>query len=194
MATKRQRKRKRKFIDESNLTPKIREGLTQDVSLAEIEAEDVRRVELNIVREMLKPQTVGRVPLPKFVGQDAESDLVVTFADGRQFRDVNKTFPPETFRALQAGMICLKCLEPQPASFADVHLPGCEGVALAGSQYMKKRQILDLSMEFEGAKHIGPQKPLREYFDELELRAEKRRFEQKVASGASRMKGLLKRA
>lgn len=188
--------RGKQLVNPDNLAPRIAEGITQGVPKDEVFAdlEASRQEERQIVKGMVEQAHVGRVPLPRFVGADHPTSVVLTFADGRSFRETNKTFQPETMRALQAGMICLKCLEPQSHAFGDEHLPGCEGVALAGPTYMKDRQIIDLNMEFEGEKHIGPAKPIRQYLEEMDMRAEQRAFDRKIAEGASPMKGLRRSA
>lgn len=175
-------------INVENLAPAIAEGMTFGVPKAEALAESPSK-EGSVVRHMSEHESVGRVPLPRFVGED-RAGMVTTFADGREFRDKTLIFQPEVMRSFQAGMICLRCLEPQSHAFADEHLPGCEGVALVGARYMRDRQIMDYAMEFDGERHLGPSRPINEYLDELEAVAEKRAFDRKIAEGRSPMKGL----
>lgn len=177
-------------INPDNLSPGLRDGFTQGMTAEQALAETPNPESRDILKGMAKAERLGRVPLSRFIGEDYDSGMGVAFSDGRVFRDMQLTFQPETIKAIQAGMICLKCLEPQPYAFADQHLPGCEGVALAGPTYMGNRQIMDFAMEFTGDKHLGPSKPISEYIEELELKAEKRRFDMKIAAGASPMKGL----
>ena len=51
---------------------------------------------------------------------------------------------------------------------------------------MKERQIMDVAMEFEGDKHLGPARPMSEYLEEQSLRHEKAKFEARIAEGRSR--------
>ena len=41
---------------------------------------------------------------------------------------------------------------------------------------VKDRQIMDIAMEFEGERQLGPSKPIGEYLQEQEARKEKRKF------------------
>jgi hypothetical protein len=45
------------------------------------------------------------------------------------------------------------------------------------------RQVMDMAMEFEGERHLGPSKPIAEYMEEQELRVEKRKFIRQVLDG-----------
>lgn len=180
-------------VDPADLDPKVAAGLAQgDEEIEEQEerykAEGLHPSGLQIASHMGQAETVigSRVPKPRFVAMEGGYDMVTSIGDDRNFRDVNKVFDPETLQAMKAGYICLKCLEPQAFAFEDAHLEGCEGVSLAGPEYMKKRQIMDIAMEFEGETHIGPSKPLKEFFQEQELRREQREFEQRLTDGKSR--------
>lgn len=144
---------------------------------------------LEVAQRVVAPKESGqaRVPLPRFVGElNVDTGLIRQAPDGRRFADATLSFPPEVVRAIQAGMVCLKCLEPQPFSFADRHVPGCEGVLMRGPHYMAQWQIIDFALEFEGDKHIGPSKPMAEYDAEIEEKRLKHQFENKVLSGKSR--------
>lgn len=178
----------RTAINRDNLSPAIAAGLT--VGPEKLEEKPSSPDGVSLLRHMNKSEVVGRVPLPRFVGED-KFGMVTVFADGRQFRDKTLTFQPETTRAIQAGLICMRCLEPQSSPFADEHLPGCEGVALSGPRYMKDRQIMDFAMEYEGNRHLGPSKPITEYLDEMDAAAERRAFDKKIAGGKSPMRGLV---
>jgi hypothetical protein len=127
------------------------------------------------------------VPRPAFV---AEDDLGSVWTDetGRLQRNVNMTFNREVIRAIQSGVICLRCLEPQDEAFP----PVCQSPAELGCQYpIRERQIMDFAMEFEGDKHIGPSKPVSEYLLEQDLRVEQRKFEEgKGARGVIIPKGV----
>jgi hypothetical protein len=180
-------RRKRRHISPEEVAPGIAAGLTQgvpkDEALAMFPAKQASGIE--VVKHMKDVEKVvgSRVPTPRFVGEESSTDMVMEFADGRRFADVRKTYQPEAIRAFQEGMICMKCLEPQAFPFEDQHLPGCEGVALAGEHYMRDRQIMDFAMEFEGERHIGPSKPIKEFMVEQEERVEKRHFIEKVLEG-----------
>lgn len=188
------KRRGKQLVREEDLAPGIAAGLTQGIPkeevLAQLAAEPSAPSGVEMLRHMNGVEHVGRVPLPKFIIDDTPSDLVVTFPDGRKFRDVEKAFQPDVIAAMRGGMICLRCLEPQSGPFADDHLPGCEGVALHGDHYMRDRQSLDLGLEMRDGKHFGPAQPIGTFLDEQEVRVEKARFKQKIAEGASRMKGL----
>lgn len=132
------------------------------------------------------PLSGGRVPVARFV---AESNPGEVWTDGQTDRlqmGVDKTFTRETIQAMQAGYICIRCLEPQEAAFP----PQCD---LCGYT-MRERQIVDLSVEFAGEKHIGPSKALDDYLDELDAEAERKNFQRRIDGGASRMVGLRGRA
>lgn len=93
-------------------------------------------------------------------------------------QDVDIMAHQETRDAIKSGYMCLRCLEPQPFAFPEM----CD---LCGYP-MKDRQILDVAMEFQGEKHVGPSKPINEYLMEQDLRVEKRKFEEKIREGRSR--------
>jgi hypothetical protein len=162
-------------VNPDDLHPSIAAGLTQGASAEEAQQHLGKITPVkdgaDIARELARTPTVdgSRVPLPRFTATTTDTGFVRESHD-RRLADATLTFPPETFGALRAGMICLKCLEPQEHSFEDYHLEGCEGVALHGPTYMKDRQIMDLAMEFEGEKHIGPSKPMSEYLAEQDKR------------------------
>ena len=192
--------KKSKFrpIDVSEMSERQREGFIQGDDPREVWEESKERFPktpgvdgIQLARTLRDAERVvgTRVPLPKFVGKEPEqTSLVTTFPDGRNFREAHLTFQPETIRAMKAGMICLKCLEPQAYANEDKHMPDCEGLALHGPRYMRKgRQIIDLAMELEHSTgtHVGPSKPIGEHMAEMELRAEQRRFRKKIEAGGS---------
>lgn len=182
--------RGKQTINPDNLAPGIAAGLTQGVSKEEVMRDLAAQASapsgVESIRHMNHVEHVGRVPLPKFVPDETPSDLVVIFPDGRAFREVEKMFQPDVIAAMRGGMICLRCLEPQAEAFGDDHLPGCEGVAMHGTRYMRDRMILDLNMEMRDGKHLGPAKPMSEYLDEQAIRAERARFDAKIAEGGSK--------
>lgn len=198
MPTRKQRnralKRKRQFIDTGDLAPGVAAGITQDVSIKELRAEHKGTIgdSIKVAQHMNKETKTGaRGGLrPHFVAQNSITGLIREAPDGRRFADVELTFTKDILDQIRAGMICLKCLEPQDRPFEDYHLKGCEGVLMRGPHYMRDWQIVDLALEFEGETHIGPSKPMAEHDAEIEERRLKRQFDRKVLLGRSPMKGL----
>lgn len=177
-------KSRRHEISPEEIHPALRAGLTQGAS-AEEAMQQLGKVERaqdgrDIAAYLKDVKTVAdsRVPIPRFAGTDANTGFVRESHD-RRMGDAVLTFHPEVVRAIQAGMICLRCLEPQPFAFADEHIEACEGVLIHGKTYMKDRQVVDFALEFEGDKHIGPSKPMTEYAEEQDLRVEKAKFRAK---------------
>lgn len=187
-------KRRRQFIDTSDLAPGIAEGLTQDVSIGELRKEYKGKIpdSIKVASHMNQEQRSGvsRGLRPHFVAQNSITGFIRQSPDGRKFADVEITFTREILNQIRAGMICLKCMEPQASPFEDAHIPGCEGVLMRGPRYMREWQIIDLAMEFEGETHIGPAKPMAEHDAEIEERRLKRQFDEQIATGKSPMKGL----
>lgn len=187
MATKKQRSRARKrqrHIDPGELHPQLRSGLTQGASAEEAQQElgpVVAHDGVDIVRYLREQKAVEgtRIPVPRFIGASKDTGFVRQRPDGTRLGDAVLTFPWEVVRAMRAGMICMRCLEPQSFAFADEHIEGCEGVDLHGPHYMKDRQVVDFALEFEGEKLIGPSKPMSEYLEEQDLRVEKAKFRAK---------------
>jgi hypothetical protein len=190
--SKRRPESKRFRINPDNLAPLVAEGLSQgnepvperDRVLSGVEA----------IRYMREGARVNRVPVARFVGETAPSDLPVQMLtempDGRVFVDPVNTFQPETMDAMRAGMICMECHEPQVQPFEDSHLPGCLGVETYGPHFMRDHQGLRLATETVADRHIGPSKPMSELLEEQDERAEKARASRKLLEGGSRMKGL----
>lgn len=178
--------KKQKLVREDELAPGIAAGLTQGIPKEEaLRAHPTQgRPGVETIRHMTEDHNVSgmRVPVPHFIGKDASTGFVRE-SMGRRMGDVQLQFTPEVMRALQAGMICLRCLEPQRIPFEDSHLPGCEGVLIHGPRYMHDRQILDIAMEFEGEVHVGPSKPMQEILDAQDERMEKRKFITRVLEG-----------
>jgi hypothetical protein len=83
----------------------------------------------------------------------------------------------ETFQAIQAGHMCLRCLEPQPEAFPDQ----CDICTYP----MRERQVMDIAMEFRGEAHVGPGAPIAEYLAEQEERLERLDHARRRAEGAS---------
>jgi hypothetical protein len=183
MASKRQRRaayktRKQKLIREDEVSPFIAKGLTQGVPAEEAleHFKPVGAPGIELARNLGAEQTyVNRVPTPRFVAAENPDALIEDPNTGRVMHDAVITVTDETFRAMQEGMICLRCLEPQAESFPDC----CDLCGYA----MRDRQIIDIAMEYEGKKHIGPHKALREFLDDQEIRVEKRQFIRRVLDG-----------
>lgn len=179
-------KRRRHAIDPGEIHPSMRAGLTQGASAEEAQQElgPVANTDGGDIVKYMREQkeATGRVPVPRFIGSDSSTGFVRESHD-RRMGDAVLTFPREVISAIQSGMICMKCLEPQATAFGDEHIEGCEGVLLHGPHYMRDRQIMDFAMEFEGDKHIGPSKPMSELAEEQDARVEKRLFIKRVAEG-----------
>lgn len=110
----------------------------------------------------------------------AEDDLGSVWTEpgsDRLQRNVQLMLTPEMADQIRSGYRCLRCLEPQSTAFPEV----CEGYEALGCSYpIRDRQVLDFSMESEGERLIGPQKPITQYLEDQEERAEKRRFIDKL--------------
>ena len=143
-----------KKIDRRDLAPFVAAGLTEDVPLERVEEElppapvaptDPRLDELEYV-----PGT--RIPLPKFLVQDIESEVWVP-SSGRVQRGARVILMPETLEAIKAGWICLRCLEPQDEAFPF----RCTSPPEMGCDYrISDRQLRDVALEYEGEVELGP--------------------------------------
>lgn len=197
MATARQRRAKLKRLKNGDgtpsdellegLSPKQAAGMTEGLDAAQYAERfpDPPAVDnISHLKGGVRYLPGTRVPIPTFV---AEDDPTTIWTDGtdRLLRGENRTFPQEILSAMQAGHVCLRCIEPLLDPFP-LACPLC-GYAV------KERQIIDFAMEFEGPKWLGPTKAAQEYLSELEERAEKKSFDEKLAAGASKMKGLIRR-
>lgn len=117
----------------------------------------------------------GRNQFAQFVADNDDQAVWVDGVTDRPQMDYVKTYTPEGMRFLREGRQCLRCDEPQPDPFP----PTCD---LCGYP-MKERQIVDISLEFDGDRHVGPAKPISEYLEKLEERTEKRKFIDRVLAG-----------
>lgn len=182
---KRQRKRrlKQEKIDTSNLAPKVARGFTQGASLEEHiqETDNLSEKGSALDRARILAGADERIESDsgdRYAAFVAESDSRAVWTDGvtdRPQLDVHKTYTKKGMRMLREGRQCLRCDEPlDPAMPAQC--PLC-GYAVAD------RQIMDIAMEFEGEKHIGPSAPVSDYLAEQDARVEKRRFIKKVLDG-----------
>ena len=177
-------RKKDKKIDPSRLHPTMAQGLTQGKhALAEAkELPDVAdpRDGAALARQVADVQAVEgtRVPRPQFHAEDS-TDSVWTLGDDRLQRNSVQTFSPETLRAMREGHMCLRCYEPQETAFPVT----CDLCGYA----MRERQIMDIAMEFEGERHLGPAKPISEYMLDQELEREKREFEERQQDGGKKI-------
>lgn len=172
----------KRLIREDELAPGIASGLTQGVPAEEaLKAFPVRSAPTGVevlrhMRDADQRLDRGRgLPFAQFV---AASNTDAVWFDGvtdRPQMDYTKTYTPEGMRLLREGRQCLRCDEPHPDPFP----LACDLCGYA----MKDRQIMDIAMEFEGQKHLGPRAPITEYMENLELRTEKRKFIDRVVEG-----------
>lgn len=192
MTDKRRPESQRRKINKDNLAPLVREGLSQGDEPIPERPHVLSGVEA--IRHMREGARVGRVPVAKFVGEVAPSDVpvqtYVEMPDGRKLIDPIQTFTPATMDAMRSGWICMECLEPQAEAFGDDHLPGCIGVETYGPHFMRDHQGLRLAQETIADRHIGPALPLTEYLEQQDERVERGLFERKQLEGGSPMKGL----
>lgn len=172
--------RRSKFVNTDNLGPKIAEGLTQGASAKEALDEHpvVGKTDGAALTEHMagEQQYIDRIPVFRAVLRD-DTHSVWTDETGRLQRNVIASVDIETFRALQAGHICLRCYEPHPEAFPEQ----CD---LCGYP-MRERQTLDVAMEFRGQDHVGPGAPIAEYLAEQDERMERMEHEIRRREGAS---------
>ena len=181
---KRQRKRKQQRINAADLAPLVAEGYTEDASAEEAfqEAEHKRPLgdvgskgklaHLRDVDARLEQNRGG------FAGFVASNDAGAVWTDGVTDRvqyDLHKNYTPGGMRLLREGRQCLRCDEPLDPAFP-VKCPLC-------GYSVKDRQVMDIAMEFEGEKHLGPSRPITEYMEEQDARVEKRKFIRRVLEG-----------
>lgn len=179
---KRQRKRKLNRINTSDLAPLVAEGYTEGASAEEAfqEADHKRPIApVNAAVGHMKGVD-GKLARGRggFAGFVATNDPGAVWTDGVTDRiqyDLHKTYTDGGMRLLREGRQCLRCDEPLDPSFP-IACPVC-GYAVAD------RQIMDIAMEFEGERHLGPSRPITEYMEEQNVRAEKRAFIRRVLDG-----------
>jgi len=145
----------RKRIKADQLAPGIAEGYTEDVPLERLDAElaDRSRAEADpsyLDEPALVPGT--RIPAPRFfVEHDTEGIWLVH--SGRVHRGARIILLPETLEAMKAGMICLRCMEPQDEPFPF----RCTSPPEMGCEYrISDRQLRDIAIEYEGETELGP--------------------------------------
>lgn len=180
-------KKRRHGISKDDLHPNIASGLTEGLSaqgaLEQFPVTTQRPLSERIGHMRDDAPVEGlRVPRPHFHAEEDADTVWLDEPTGRLQKNVNLTFPKEVIEAIKSGFICLRCLEPQDEAFPEV----CQSPPEMGCTYpIKERQILDFSMEFEGDKHLGPARPIREYLEEQEERAERARSEMRTSVGFS---------
>jgi hypothetical protein len=181
-------KRHARRIKPEHLHPKQAEGLTIGMSakdaLRSIPDPHSHVDGETLVQQQLggEQERIGRVPVFRAVLRD-DTHSVWKENDGRLQRNVVASIEVETFRALQAGHICLRCYEPHPEEAFPDQCDMC-------GYPMRERQIIDVAMEFRGHEHIGPGLPIGEYLDQQERRLEERERKERKKSGRSPMTGL----
>mgnify|MGYP001588258044 FL=1 len=168
------------------LSPLLSEGLTldQDEDREQYERSKVLSGE-SVLAEVQEVEYVPgtRVPIPRFVASDDDDTI---WMDGenpdRVMRGVILSHPPEVVTAIQAGHICMRCLEAHPDAFPLT----CDLCGYA----MRERQAVDFSVEFEGEVNIGPSVALSQFAQEQDAANAKSSFDRKLREGASPMRGL----
>lgn len=184
---KRQRRKHEKDLRHDQFAPNVAAGLTfgtlDGISKREaLEAHPVKRVDASqAVAHMTDAdqrmfRRDGRAMFAPFVARNSTDAVWTDGVTGRPQMDYSATFTKEGLDLLKEGRQCLRCGEPHPEKPFPVSCDFC-GYA------MKDRQVMDIAMEFEGERHLGPSRPIAEYLEEIELRKEKRRFIKRVREG-----------
>jgi hypothetical protein len=201
VATRKQfkRKLKRQRVNLDNLAPKIAQGITEGANAREAQAElDDRMGKVSdfsgddLVQQHLggEQEKFGRIPVPRFVASDDVNSVWLDEPTQRLQRNAVLKMEKETFEAIQAGYICLRCLEPQDEAFPDV----CQSPPEMGCTYpIRERQSMDLRMEFRGTTHIGPGAPIGQYLAEQEERLERLDHAKRKEEGSSPMQAVTRR-
>lgn len=175
------RRRNRRYVNPDDLGPKIAQGLTQGASAREAMEEHPvvgKKDGASLVEQHLggEQQMLDRIPVFRAILVD-DTHSVWTDETGRLQRNVIAKVEVETFRALQAGYLCLRCYEPHPEPFPIQ----CD---LCGYP-MRERQVLDIAMEFRGHDHVGPGAPIADYLAEQDERMERAEAEARKQEGSS---------
>lgn len=195
MATRKQRdrtvaRRRHARVNRDNLAPKIAAGITEGASAREALEQFPVQAKVDgaeIVQSHLggEQSKLGRVPRPRFVATDDTHSVWHDEPTGRLQRNAVLKLDKATFEAMQAGYVCLRCLEPQEEAFPR----SCD---LCGYS-MRERQIMDIAMEFRGGEHVGPGAPIADYLAEQEERLERLDHAERKKSGASPMRAVSRR-
>ena len=145
---------RRDRIDRQDLAPLVAEGFTEGVPVDRIESELPAKRQGPDPAHMNEQDLVPgmRVPLPRFFAED-DGSAVWMPEGGREQRHVRITLHPETLQAMKAGVICLRCLEPQPRAFP----LRCQSPPEMACNYpISERQLRDIAIEYEGEQTLGP--------------------------------------
>jgi hypothetical protein len=103
---------------------------------------------------------------------------------GRHYVEPKVTLSKKAVEQIQTGYRCLKCKE----GLFDSPFPLlCDACGYP----IKERQVVDFSLEFKGAAHIGPAIAIDEYLAEQDERVERRKFAQKLKDGIRTGGGVL---
>ncbi len=180
---KRNKALRRSVPDLAGVHPKIAEGLTYGKHAIEEANERFDNPDIvtpdgaDMVRHMHDAdKRMTRSGFAPFVASNSTASVWSDGVTDRVQMDYQVAYTEEGFRLLREGRQCLRCQEPHPDDpFPDM----CD---ICGYT-MKERQIMDIAMEFDGLKHIGPQKGISEYLEEQEERVERERFRQRQLNG-----------
>jgi len=142
-------------IKPDQLAPGIAAGLTQGVPIERVEEElppDRAQVDATHLNEAATvPGT--RIPLPRFFVED-DPGGIWRVHQGRVHRGAKVVLLPETLAAMKAGLICLRCMEPQDEPFPF----RCTSPPEMGCEYrISDRQLRDIAIEYEGEQALGPE-------------------------------------
>ncbi len=106
----------------------------------------------------------------------ADDSTTVRLPDGREFLDVNMALLDEDVQRIRAGVVCIRCLEPQSEAFPET----CESELPNGERWcnfpIREKQAAEFAVMFKGTVHIGSRVKLEEEiermreFDEYEKR------------------------
>lgn len=185
---------RRHKVDLEALAPKVALGITEGASAREAMQELDERMGrvsfkdgVDLVQSHLggEQERIGRIPVPRFVATDDTHSVWKDEQTNRLQRNAILKMDRETYEAILAGHICLRCLEPQPDAFPDQ----CD---LCGYP-MQERQALDVRMEFRGEDHIGPGMPIAQWEAEQEEKAERAEHARRKREGGSPMKTISRR-
>jgi hypothetical protein len=172
--------------------PKVAAGLTVDVPVGE--AMDMNpamtpRSGVEIVRDFNQAQhTAQSNPRDASVHftamENDENEIVIQTEDGRTMYDVDVALPEAYISQIKAGYRCINCYE-----HCGMHLPiECPVCQFKARENQGMRALHEF--DEERSVHLGPRKPLREIVEERALRAEMSDFRQRLADGASIMRGV----
>ncbi len=181
--------RTRERVNLDDLGPKIAAGITEGASAKEALDEHPvvgKQDGAALVSHMGEQQEhLERLPVFRAVLRDDTHSVWHDEPTGRLQRNVVASVDKDTFGAIQAGHMCLRCYEPQPEAFPDQ----CD---MCGYP-IRERQVLDVAMEFRGEEHIGPGLPIGNYLDEQTQRMEEAEAALRKHEGHSPMRSVSRR-